>query len=270
VSCERASRQAGQAATAAGLSDANSRSGYTAGALLGAATRALDRLGQTTAPAAALALRVVEPTDPQAAKKRAAVGRIAGLALAVGTRAAGLAPVLGKLKLAARVSEVVTSKVGTAVAALSQTGSAGSVVIERRRFLFFKSKQTVALQRSALTGWLNRQDVVGSRQVTANNGATFTVDGKSWHRGTVTFGVGPRQRTVTHLQSLSYPGEHYYFDRSLSNQQAVSLAAGQAKPETLPGFVGRVSQVESLCPAWAGVKRALILAQLHWKDEGKR
>jgi prenyltransferase beta subunit len=79
--------------------------------------------------------------------------------------------------------------------------------------------------------------------------------------------MGQNKRTITHLQSLSYPAEHYYFDRRLSNRQAVALAGGQSEPETMPGFTGRVSKAEMLCPAWAGAKRALILAQLHWKDE---
>ena len=86
-------------------------------------------------------------------------------------------------------------------------------------------------------------------------------------RGTVTFDVDQNKRTITHLQSLSYPAEHYYFDRRLSNQQAVALAGGQSKPETIPGFIGRISKTEMLCPAWAGTKKALILAQLHWQDK---
>jgi hypothetical protein len=174
---------------------------------------------------------------------------------------------LAKVKVAARVSEAVTGKIGMATATLSETGPAGAVTTERRRFLFFKSKQTVELNRSGLTGWLNRQNVIGRRELSASNGLLFTTGGKSWHRGTVTFTVGQNKRTITHLQSLSYPAEHYYFDRRLSNQQAVTLASGQTQPEAIPGFAGRVSKAEMLCPAWAGTKRALILARLHWKDE---
>ena len=85
---------------------------------------------------------------------------------------------------------------------------------------------------------------------------------------TITFTIGQKKRTITHLQSLSYPAAHYYFDRRLSNQQAVALASGQRNAETIPGFTGRISQTEMLFPAWVGTKRALLLAQLHWNAEG--
>jgi hypothetical protein len=253
---------------AAGLSKLTGQAGYTSGVIFKQATQTLDRVGQFSAPVTDLVLRVVEPTSPRATRKRAAAAKLTGTAMAVGARLAGLAPLLAKVKLAAKVSEVVTSKIGTAVATLSEAGPAGAVMTERRRFLFFKSKQTVELNRSGLTGWLNRQNVIGQRELTVSNGLLFTAGRKSWHRGTVTFAVGQNKRTITHLQSLSYPAEHYYFDRRLSNQQAVALAGGQSKPETIPGFTGRVSKTEMLCPTWAGAKRALILARLHWKDGG--
>lgn len=267
MSCSTNSAQAGRAGLMAGLSKLTGQAGYTSGVIFTQATQALDRVGQFSAPVTALALRTVEPTGPRAARKRAATVKLTGTALAVGVRLAGLTPLVAKVKLAAKVSEILTGKIGTVAATLSETGPAGSVTTERRRFLFFKSKQTVELNRSGLTGWLNRQNVIGQRELSASNGLLFTSGGKSWHRGTVTFAVGQNKRTITHLQSLSYPAEHYYFDRRLSNQQAVALAGGQSKPETIPGFTGRVSKAEMLCPAWAGTKRALILARLHWNDE---
>lgn len=267
MSCSTRSAQAGRAGLVTGLSKLTGQAGYTSGVIFKQATQVLDQVGQFSAPLTALALRAIEPTGPPAARKRASRTKLMGAGIAVGARLAGLTPLLAKVKLAAKVSEVVTGKIGTAAATLSETGPAGSVMTERRRFLFFKSKQTIALSHSSLTGWLNRQNVIGQRELKASNGLLFTVGGKSWHSGTVTFAVGQNKRTITHLQSLSYPAEHYYFDRRLSNQQAVALASGQSKPETMSGFTGSVSQAEMLCPAWAGAKRALILARLHWKDE---
>lgn len=267
MSCSTNSGQAGRAGLAAGLSKLTGQAGYASGVIFKQATQALDRVGQFSAPVTTLALRAIEPTGPRSARKRTATVKLTGTAIAIGVRLAGLAPLLAKVKLAAKVSEVVTGKISTAAATLSETGPAGSVTTERRRFLFFKSKQTLELHRSGLTGWLNRQNVIGQRELTTNNGIMFTAGGKTWHRGTVSFKQGPATRTITHLQSLSYPAEHYYFDRRLSNQQAVVLASGQSQPDTIPGFTGRVSQAEMLCPAWAGTKKALILARLHWKDE---
>jgi len=267
VSCSTNSVLAGRAGVAAGLSTLNSKLSYTTGLMANQITQAVDRAGQLTTPAASLALQVIEPTSPRAARKKAAVSNLIGVAVVAGARVAGVAPILAKVKLAARVSEAVTGKVGAMVGTLSETGPAGSVVSEKRRFLFFKSKQTVELRRSRLSAWLNQRDVLGRRNITASDGAIFTTGGKSWHRGTVTFELGQQKRTITHLQSLSYPAENYYFDRPLTNTQAVALAAGQTKPETVPSFAGRINKVESLCPAWAGTKKALILARLHWKDE---
>jgi hypothetical protein len=161
--------------------------------------------------------------------------------------------------------------VGTGVARLSETGLAGAVAGEKRFLFFFKSKTSTRLWKSSLTPLLNRREVIGSRLMSANRGVMFRAKGKTWHRGTVSFQVGPQKRTITHLQGLSYPGEHYYFDRSVSNARAVGIATGKLQPQTVPGYVGQISKSESLCPAWAGAKRALLLARLHWSpDRGSR
>ena len=52
-----------------------------------------------------------------------------------------------------------------------------------------------------------------------------------------------------------------------TNQKALALAGGQNNAEAIPGYEGRISQTEMLCPAWAGTKRALILARLHWNND---
>ena len=160
----------------------------------------------------------------------------------------------------------MTGKLGTAAATLSETGPAGSVTTERRRLLFFKSNQTVELHRSGLTGWLNRQNVIGRRELIASQGLLFTTGGKTWHCGTVTFAVGQNKRTITHLQSLSYPAEHYYFDRVCPTNRRWRWPAGKQTGNN-SGFTARSVKAEMLCPAWTGAKRALILARLHWKDE---
>jgi NADH-quinone oxidoreductase subunit K len=47
-------------------------------------------------------------------------------------------------------------------------------------------------------------------------------------------------------------------------EAAIGLASGRMKPETVPGFVGQVSQTESLCPGWARTKHAFTRTALHW------
>ena len=146
---------------------------------------------------------------------------------------------------------------------MAQKKEKPAIVQSRQPFLvFFTKNQRFALHRSALTPLLNRQDVmVPARQIKTSSGATVNVRGKTWHRGTTTFTTDNGQRrTLTHLQSLTAPAQHYYFDRSLSDEQAVGVASGQVDPETIPGYVDRITAAESLCPGWAGSKRAVLLA----------
>jgi hypothetical protein len=119
VSCNRASVQTGQAATTVGVPGGSTKPGYTTGVLLNAATRTLDQVGQAAAPAVNTALRLIAPTGPQATRQRMAAGRLLGSAVIVGARLAGVAPVLAKVKLAVAVSDLVTSRAGTAKLSLN-------------------------------------------------------------------------------------------------------------------------------------------------------
>ena len=95
MSCSTTSAQAGRAGLATGLSKLTGQAGYTTGLILNQATQTLDRLGQFSAPATALALRAIEPTGPRAARKRAVVTNLTGSAIAVGARLAGVASLPG-------------------------------------------------------------------------------------------------------------------------------------------------------------------------------
>ena len=97
----------------------------------------------------------------------------------------------------------------------------------------------------------------------------FETGGKTWHQGTTVLNTGGQKRTISHLQSLNAPASHYYFDRPVSNQNAVGIAAGTIKPAQVSGFVGQVSRTESLVPSWAAAKQTLIKAHLHWPGEKK-
>jgi hypothetical protein len=94
----------------------------------------------------------------------------------------------------------------------------------------------------------------------------FETDGATWHRGTSVVQTPRGERTITHLQSLNVPAAHYYFDRPITDEQAVGIASGQKgfEARTIPGYVGRLSRAESLCPAWAESKKAMITARLYY------
>jgi hypothetical protein len=160
---------------------------------------------------------------------------------------------VGALKL----GQTASAFIGTGLARLSRQERASA---EQRFFFPNTTKLPVGVWPSRLTPLLNRLD--GGQ----GDGVMFEVKGKTWHRGTVALKTGGGERTITHLQSLSLPQTHYYFDRRLSDNEAIGLVSGQKgfEPKYMAGYVGQVSEVESLAPAWAAAKTGLIRARLRW------
>ncbi|MCP4685618.1 MAG: hypothetical protein GY867_09250 [bacterium] len=90
----------------------------------------------------------------------------------------------------------------------------------------------------------------------------FKLKDKTWHRGVSVVKTPQGRRTITHLQSIALPSSHYYFDREVADKDAVGIASGKVEPAAVPGYVGRVSEMEGLS-AWGAAKTALIKAYLH-------
>ena len=286
MACDRNTSAVGRgAAVAAGIAATASRAGYTAGSLLAARAReavasgqpmlhrswaAARKIDEVTARSAAVAAYLAGITGP--ARNRGGVTRINQ-----GFLKAALYPALKITLLRNPAAAVALRFAGSArkvgdtaasvAAAVSKTGPAGQVFQEKRVLFLFKSRRPVALWRSGLTGALNRRDLMSSPEnVVASDGVMFK-PGKgypTWHRGTTVVNMSDGQRTVTHLQSLSLPGAHYYFDRAVSDEHAVGLAAGKIRPEAVPGYAGQVTPAEMLCPGWAASKHALLKAHLHY------
>ena len=271
MSCQRVSNQVSRAGLAAGLTRLSGTLSYSSGLIAGG----IDRLGQAVAPVANAALKLAAPVETRSRQQKAViVGALAGLALRQGPgrllKLGGkVVPVVPTVQRTAAASQRLTGAVGSVAGAVSRTAQVGQVAQEKRVLFFFKSKTEIQLWQSRLTPLLNRSDRLGSAQPLRSEGLLFETQGLTWHQGTQTLNVGGRSRTLSHLQSLSYPSRHLYFDRPLSQAQAVGLAGGQLQPSAVPGFVGRISRTESLCPAWAGVKKAMILTHLHWPPEAQ-
>jgi hypothetical protein len=127
--------------------------------------------------------------------------------------------------------------------------------------------------RSSMTDRLNRADLLGSHRlkgtgVHASDGVMFETKGaRTWHRGTSVVSTSKGRRTVTHLQSLTLPAEHHYFDRRIGDEQAVGIATGRLEAPKVPGYVSSISPQESLVPMWAASKRAAINSVLYWGDK---
>jgi len=177
---------------------------------------------------------------------------------------------LGLIKL----GQVGATFLGTGLARMSRLKRVGVVDGVEQRFFFLQTTRVpVAVWRSHLTPLLNLIDS-GPAPVVKSDGIMFELGGKTWHRGTVVIQTAQGERTMTHLQSLSAPATHYYFSRRLDDNEAVGIASNQKgfDPKHLPdrngapstGYAGQISEVESLLPVWASIKRGLIQAHLRW------
>lgn len=286
MSCEKnTSTVADKAGTGAGIATTVSKSGYTAGAMLLSRAREMAASGQATFQKTRATLH---SADEAMARRAAMAAYLMGLTgpapqrgvLFRANRKILKAAAYPALKIAllrnpaaavalrrARAAQIVGHVAASVAAALSKTGDAGQVFREKRVLFFFKTNKPVALWKSGLTNALNRRDVIGSPQNVISSDGVMFKPGKgnpTWHRGTTVVKTAGGERTVTHLQSLSLPGTHYYFNQAVSDEHSVGLATGKIKPEAAPGYVGQVRPVDMLCAGWASTKHALLKASLQY------
>jgi hypothetical protein len=177
---------------------------------------------------------------------------------------------LGVMKLAQMASVFI----GTGIGRMSRRNKIGIVDgLEQRFFFLNTTKMPVTTWKSSLTPLFNLVDS-GASPVLRSDGLMFEISGKTWHRGTIVIKTAQGERTLTHLQSLSVPAAHYYFSRRLDDNEAVGIVSNQKgfDPKHMPdrqglpstGYAGQISEIESLLPMWASLKRGLIQAHLRW------
>lgn len=169
-----------------------------------------------------------------------------------------------------RFGQTISRFAGTGAARLARQGRSDRIGgVEQRFFFPGTSKVPVNVWQSSLTPLFNLADSAGSR-ITSSEGKMFEVKGKSWHYGATVVKTRQGERTITHLQSLSIPAAHYYYSHLLSDNEVVGIITDQKgfEPKALSsgGYAGQISEVESLCPMWASLKRSLIQAHLRWGD----
>ena len=194
-------------------------------------------------------------------------------------RQAEKAPATGRRRLSLKrqirnaVLGAVTATMAGRLAEATRMAETGTVTRPKRRFFLPESQEQVPVWKSRLTGTLNRLDVIGSissKNILKSEGIMIKTGGATWHRGTVVVKMPAGKRTISHLQSLKMPAPHHFFERKITGEQAAGIAAGQVEPETVPGYVGSISEKESLSPAWAHAKRAMILTRLHWPPKKEK
>lgn len=264
-------------AVAAGLSTLASKAGYAYGAAVknvgvitlegrGALRQADEMIGQGGAIAASMT-GIVGPQREEGGVKGFAKGTVLGGAKLALQITAYRNPMMRLTGLVVNSVSKISGVLGSNLAGLTKTGSAGQVMQEKRFLLFFKKQVPVALWKSKLTDKINRLDLVGSNldQVVSSEGVMFRLGrGATWHRGTVVVNTANGKRSITHLQSLNIPQTHYYFNQPISDADAVGVASGKIKPQTIPGYAGSVTPLEALCPSWAATKQSLLKAYVNY------
>ena len=148
--------------------------------------------------------------------------------MGLGRRPSG---VLARAALAVDLVSRTSARVGHMIGQASrreQVGATGRRIAYDRIFgiRLGETWQKVPLFKSSMTGLLGRLDWLGMPQakLRSNDGVVLETNGRTWHRGTSVADTPDGQRTITHLQSLSIPATHYYFNRPIGDEQAVELA----------------------------------------------
>ncbi|MCB0190379.1 MAG: hypothetical protein KDJ65_00395 [Anaerolineae bacterium] len=174
--------------------------------------------------------------------------------------------VLGQARRTIGVAGAVSAlSASAAVWATKDQGDDQTLTLQKNE----KTLAEVTFQKSArMTGFLNKLDLIGSHRLGKNvvfseGDVLRAAKGGAWHRGTSVIETPGGQRTITHLQSLKLPAQHFYFDRKLSAGEVAGLVSGHTKANRLPGYVGEVHPVENLVPSWGTTKKAMITTRLY-------
>ena len=256
MSCRRSSSQVGRLAAArSGISATSSQ-------MVGLVGSAVNRLQKQLGGAATDTLRLVNQFNPpptiESLNPLVAVGGLTGQLTGQRHLHNHLKNGLGTVRLARNVS----SGLGTGLARLSRAG--GQPVIQRS---FFRERVQARQWQTRLTTAVNARDLMLLPGVTvkASYGQMVEVGGQSWHAGLMLVQTAQGERAMTHLQRLSIPAAHVYFDRALKDQEIVGIIAGERgyEPRHLRGFAGELTEVESLLP-FSRLKQSLIKAHLLW------
>jgi hypothetical protein len=155
---------------------------------------------------------------------------------------------------------------GGAGLSLARLSKPKGVAVRQRNY--FGGRTIVHSWESRLTRFLNAADVPPGLTVLSSAGRMVEHRNKAWHLGSTVVRSSAGERAITHLQSMTAPAQHYYFNRALSDQETAGIIAGHDafSPKMLPGYAGGIGEVEALLPGAARFKRGLIRNHLFWGD----
>jgi len=111
---------------------------------------------------------------------------------------------------------------------------------------------------------------VTGRETVTSDSFYFFESGRTWHRQTSTILMKDEARTLTTIRSYSIPHREYYFDRAVAPQNVVDIVKGDLEPDSLPGFIGSVNELEDVTGTLGNLKRAFFAANWLLIDPGER
>jgi len=168
-----------------------------------------------------------------------------------------LAGFLGVM-LAVHVAEQVTGGLGTMGMRLWGRGEP------------FGKYRGVILRRQPPGRLARLFDWLSGGRVTQADGFYFFESGRTWQCWHLETQVGDTPRALTALKSLSLPAREFYFDRPIEPQQAVDIAMGNLEPDTAPGFLGSVNELENATVSLGNLKRLFFAANWLLVDPSER
>lgn len=194
----------------------------------------------------------------------------AGQALRVTRRLEEAGVPMGPLVRMANGLGKLQNTTGNTLGDASRKDLVATVVQPRRAMLgLLNTQEAVNLWHSRLTPQLNSRDGLGVGETLLSSTGILIKDDQTnttWHRGTaIVRMLDGTNRTLTHMQSLSYPSQHYYFDRKLTHQETANLATGQAHPPEMAGYIGQVGPIEGLT-GWGQAKHALLKTRIYYPN----
>ncbi len=100
-------------------------------------------------------------------------------------------------------------------------------------------------------------------------GYYFFESGRTWHSQSLTVRIGDEAKTLMQVRSYSIPYREFYFDRTIPPQDVVDVVLNYQEPDTIPGYIGRVNELENL-GGLGHLKRAFFVANWFLVDESER
>jgi hypothetical protein len=143
----------------------------------------------------------------------------------------------------------------------------------------------VLIRRSPFSRWAHLLGRLPGVQVLDSTGYYFVEAGRTWHCQSVTLELAESLRTLTRLHSLSLPRREYLFDRpvivpgdrelaegekAISIQRIIDVVKGDEEPEAIPGFIGRINELESLVSPFTCAKKFLLIVNWFLIDPEER